>query len=148
MDLDGFFPYRLAVASEAFSRNLAEVYVREFGLAREEWRLLFLLARVEKLDSIQLARRTSLDKVQVSRSSQRLRDKGLITSSIPDHDRRLREYACTKAGRALFEAALPEVHARSEEMLAALTPADRAALERGVAALLSALTTAIPTAAE
>jgi DNA-binding MarR family transcriptional regulator len=139
MDLDGFFPYRLAIASEAFSRNLSEVYGREFGLGREEWRLLFLLARAETLSSTELARRTTLDKVQVSRASQRLQDKGLITRTVPDHDRRLREYACTDAGRAVFEAALPRVRERSEEMLHGLSAEERTALERGVAALLAAL---------
>lgn len=140
MDLDAFFPYRLAVASEAFSRNLARVYAARFGLNREEWRLLFLLARTGSVSSVELARRTTLDKVQVSRASQRLEAKGLITRGVPDHDRRLRQYACTEAGRRLFETALPEVHARAEAMLAALEPEDRAALDRGVAALLASLT--------
>lgn len=139
MELAAFFPYRLAVASEAFSRDLAEVYGTQFGLNREEWRLLFLLARAEHLDSVELARRTTLDKVQVSRASQRLESKGLITRRVPDHDRRLREYACTDAGRRLFEAALPRVRQRAEAMLSALAPEDRTALERGIAALLATL---------
>ena len=44
MELNAFFPYRLAIAAEGFSRNLSEVYGAQFGLTREEWRLLFLLA--------------------------------------------------------------------------------------------------------
>ena len=135
MDLDSFFPYRLAVTSEAFSRNLAEVYGRQYGLMREEWRLLFLLAHADCLTSIELARRTTLDKVQVTRASQRLESKGLITRRIPENDRRLREYACTEAGRKLFAEALPQVRARATTMLAALSAEDRAALERGIRAL-------------
>jgi DNA-binding MarR family transcriptional regulator len=135
MDLDSFFPYRLAVTSEAFSRNLAEVYGRQYGLMREEWRLLFLLAQADCLTSIELARRTTLDKVQVTRASQRLESKGLITRRIPENDRRLREYACTEAGRKLFAEALPQVRARATAMLAALSAEDRAALERGIRAL-------------
>lgn len=138
MDLDSFFPYRLAVASEAFSRDLAEVYATEFGLSREEWRLLFLLGRAGSLDSVELARRTTLDKVQVSRASQRLAAKGLITRRVPDRDRRLREYACTETGRQCYEQLLPRVGARAEAMLSALSPRDRAALERGITALLEA----------
>jgi DNA-binding MarR family transcriptional regulator len=135
MDLDSFFPYRLAVTSEAFSRNLAEVYGRQYGLMREEWRLLFLLAHADRLTSIELARRTTLDKVQVTRASQRLEAKGLITRRIPEADRRLREYACTDTGRALFAEALPQVRARAAAMLAALSVEDRAALEQGIRAL-------------
>lgn len=138
-DLDRFFPYRLAVAAEAFSRNLAEVYGRAYGLSREEWRLLFLLARAERVTSADLARRSTLDKVQVSRAARRLEEKGLITRAIPDADRRLRLYACTPAGRALFDEALPRVEARAAEMLGAMAPADRAALERGLAGLAAAI---------
>lgn len=139
MELDDFFPYRMAVASEAFSRSLAQVYAEEFGLSREEWRLLFLLARAGRLTSAELARRTTLDKVQVSRASQRLEGKGLITRDVPDLDRRLREYTCTDAGRRLFGQALPRVNMEAAAMLSALDPQDRAALERGVGALLAVL---------
>ena len=137
--LDGFFPYRLAVAAEAFSRNLAEVYGRAYGLSREEWRLLFLLAGTDRMTSVELTRRTTLDKVQVSRAAQRLEEKGLITRAISDADRRLRVYACTAAGRALFAEALPQVEARAHQMLAAMRPEDRAALIRGLDGLIDAI---------
>lgn len=137
--LGDFFPYRLAVASEAFSRNLAQVYGDEFGLNREEWRLLFLLAGAGRLTSSDLARRTTLDKVQVSRASQRLEQKQLITRDVPSQDRRLREFACTDAGRRLFAQALPKVRARAETMLSQLSPDDRAALQQGITALATAL---------
>ncbi|RDC71800.1 MarR family transcriptional regulator [Rhodovulum sp. 12E13] len=137
--LDSFFPYRLAVAAEAFSRNLAEVYGRAYGLSREEWRLLFLLAGTPSMTSVEIARRTTLDKVQVSRAAQRLEDKGLISRAISPADRRLRIYACTEAGRAVFSRALPEVETRANEMLGAMAPEDRAALARGLDALLAAI---------
>lgn len=135
MELDGFFPYRMAVASEAFSRRLAEVYGQDFGLSREEWRLLFLLAHAESLTSLELSKRTTLDKVQVSRAAQRLQDKALIRRAIANEDRRLRVYHCTDAGRALFAQLFPQVAARSEQILGAMSPEDRAALEQGLAAL-------------
>ena len=69
MRLETFFPYRLAVVAEAFSRQLVAVYGREHGFSREEWRLLFLLEEAGTLDSLQLSQRTSLDKVQVSRAA-------------------------------------------------------------------------------
>lgn len=140
VELGGFFPYKLAVASEAFSRQLTEVYRREYGLSREEWRLLFLLANEESVTSLELSRRTTLDKVQVTRAAQKLEDKGLIERSIPDEDRRLRIYQCTAEGRSLFRKVLPEVEARTQQILDCMTPEDRAALERGLAALLAAAT--------
>lgn len=139
MKLETFFPYRLAVVAEAFSRNLTEVYGREYGLSREEWRLLFLLADETELNSLDLARRTTLDKVQVSRAARRLEDKGLITRSIAENDRRLRLYTCTGSGRDLFAQALPKVEQRARLILARMTSADRDALLNGLDALEAAI---------
>ena len=139
MPLETFFPYRLAVVAEAFSRQLVAVYGRDHGLSREEWRLLFLLDEARSLDSLQLSQRTSLDKVQVSRAASRLEEKGLITREILGSDRRLRNYAITELGDALFRQAFGEVEARADEILQAMPARDRAALERGVAALDQAI---------
>ena len=137
--LEEFFPYRLAVGAERFSQALAQVYGTSFGLSREEWRLLFLLAGEARVTSLDLSRRTTLDKVQVSRASQRLVDKGLITRSTAPEDRRLRLYACTDKGRALFDAALPDVQARAARILDAMSPEDSRALDQGLKALIRAL---------
>jgi len=139
VQLDAFFPYRLAVAAEAFSRNLVEVYGHAFGLSRGEWRLLFLLQGGEPIDSAELARRCTLDRVQVTRAAQRLEGKGLIVRKIAENDRRLRIYRCTPEGLRLFASALPRVEARARKILEALSPRDRAALERGVSALIESM---------
>ncbi|WP_134725356.1 MarR family winged helix-turn-helix transcriptional regulator [Paracoccus luteus] len=135
MKIEAFFPYRMAVTAEAFSRQLVAVYGRTHGLSREEWRLLFLLEDAGMLDSLQVSQRTSLDKVQVSRAASRLESKGLITRSVLGSDRRLRDYRITDAGQALFTRAFAEVEARAQEILDAMPPADREALLRGIAAL-------------
>jgi len=139
VELDGFFPYRLAIAADAFSRSLVNVYGRRYGLSREEWRLLFLLADVEKMTSLELGQRTTLDKVQVSRAAQRLEDKGLISRAIAARDRRLRLYTCTPTGKALFAEILPQVEAQASDILRAMSADDRGALEQGLAALLRAI---------
>ena len=133
--LETFFPYRLAVTSAAFSRLLVEVYQRRFGLGRDEWRLLYLLAHVEAETSLDLGRNTSLDKVQVSRAADRLIRKGLIERKTSDLDRRLWLYSCTPRGREMFEEVRALVDQRSEAVLQRMTADDRAALERGLAAL-------------
>lgn len=138
-ELDSFFPYRLAATAEAFSRNLLDVYRRQFGLSREEWRLLFLLAEGESVTSTELSRKTTLDKVQVSRASQRLTDKGLISREIAPSDRRLRLYTCTDAGKALFDQILPQVQRRAKEILVTMSEQDFEALDRGLAALSDAI---------
>ncbi len=148
VQLDGFFPYKLAIAAEAFSRCLMNVYGRRYGLSREEWRLLFLLAGVEEMTSLELGQRTTLDKVQVSRAAQRLEEKGLISRAIAQSDRRLRLYACTATGKALFAEILPQVETQASDILRAMPPPDRAALEQGLAALLHAIERAQPQTAD
>ncbi|RID90877.1 MarR family transcriptional regulator [Gemmobacter lutimaris] len=140
MQLESFFPYRLAVVAEAFSRQLVEVYGHAHGLTREEWRLLFLIEGAEEINSLELARRTTLDKVQVSRATQRLEDKGLILRSIPATDRRLRLYTITPLGRSTFAQAFRQVEARANAILGAMSVEERAALETGLAALHRAVT--------
>lgn len=135
MDIEGFFPYRLAVIAEAFARQMALVYGRKYGLTREEWRLLFLLEDGEPADLLQIGHSSSLDKVQVSRAAARLADKGLISRQVSPNDRRLRVYAITAEGHALFTLAFEGVRARADEILLAMAPEDRAALDRGLAAL-------------
>ena len=139
MQLETFFPYRLAVAAEAFSRNLVAVYGQSFGLSREEWRLLFLLQSGARISSLDLARRTTLDKVQVSRAAQRLEDKGCITREVSAEDRRLKDYTITDEGRALFAAALGAVETRAGDILGRMKERDRQALERGLSALMTAM---------
>lgn len=139
MQLETYFPYRLALAAEAFSQKLVEVYGRTYGLSREEWRLLLLLAEAQQLTSYDLAQRTTLDKVQISRASQRLEDKGLITREVSQVDKRLRVYACTKAGQKLFAEVFPLVDAQANAVLARLSDDDRAALAQGVEALTRAV---------
>lgn len=139
MQLEAYFPYRLAVAAEAFSQQLVKVYGRTYGLSREEWRLLLLLAEARALSSHDLAQRTTLDKVQISRASQRLEGKGLITRAVSQVDKRLRVYTCTDAGLALFAEVFPKVDAQANAILAALSDADRAALMQGIEALTRAV---------
>ena len=139
MQIETFFPYRLAVTAEAFSRQLVAVYGREYGLSREEWRLLFLLEDAGSLNSLELSNRTSLDKVQVSRAAARLEGKGLITREILGSDRRLRDFTITPAGEALFLRAFRDAERRAAEILGAMDPDDLAAFERGVAALDQAM---------
>jgi DNA-binding MarR family transcriptional regulator len=139
VQLDSFFPYKLAITAEAFSQSLMQVYSREYGLNREEWRLLFLLAGVPDITSLELGQRTTLDKVQVSRAAHRLEQKGLITRAIAPNDRRLRLYACTPSGRALFAEILPKVEAQASDILHAIPHQQRAALEHGLGALMHAI---------
>lgn len=144
MNIERFFPYRVAVAAASLSRHLEDVYRRKHGLSREEWRVLFLLADVPSLTSKELSQRSSLDKVQISRAAQRLEKKGLIKGKEAEEDRRLRDYACTDEGRAFFAEVFPKVEARAEAVLSSMSTADLKALEQGLTALKEAAAKTTP----
>ena len=139
MNLESYFPYKLAATAEAFSRRLVDVYGRTFGLSREEWRMLLLLADAGELTSLDLAKRTTLDKVQISRAAAKLEDKGLIIRSVSEMDRRLRIYTCSDAGQALFAQVFPEVQACAAAMLSRMSASDVQALTQGLQALEKAV---------
>lgn len=139
--LHSFFPYQLAITAEAFSRQLTNVYKVEFGLSREEWRLLFLLAQSESVTSRKLSEMTSLDKVQVSRAADRLENKKLILREVSPDDRRLRRYSCTKKGKTTFSEAYSRVNERASAILNEMNDHDRAALDRGLGALSAIMKT-------
>ncbi|WP_162652867.1 MarR family transcriptional regulator [Lentilitoribacter sp. Alg239-R112] len=139
MKLETYFPYKLAATAEAFSRKLVEVYGHTYGLSREEWRLLLLLAEAGQLSSLELKQRTTLDKVQVSRAAQKLEDKGYISRSVPALDRRLRVYTCTETGQNLFSDVFPKVQTRADAILENMSTDDRNALNKGIEALAKAV---------
>ena len=137
MRLETFFPYRLAVVAEAFSRQLVAVYGREHGFSREEWRLLFLLEEAGTLDSLQLSQRTSLDKVQVSRAATRLEEAGLLRKSEHRTDRRLIVLELTPSGQALMRR-LGRIARDFQARLAQELGDDGPALERALSRLIAA----------
>jgi len=135
MELSRFMPYRLAVTADSVSRALATVYSERFGLTRDEWRVIAQLAGVKALKASELGQRTSLPKMQVSRATTRLEQDGLITRETDDADRRNLVVRLTAAGRALYRRIEPVVLEREHDLLAALSPDQRAAFEAALTQL-------------
>lgn len=136
MKLQQFMPYRLAVVAEAVSRAIADVYRERFGLSRDEWRVLAALAEAGEMKSRDAALQATLDKMQVSRAVAALERAGLVARSEDPADRRNRILRLSPAGRALLDELLPMVEAREAELLAALAPAERLALDAALDRLL------------
>ncbi|QFQ89164.1 MarR family transcriptional regulator [Paracoccus kondratievae] len=127
------FPLSASCGGRGFSRQLVAVYGHKHVFPREEWRLPFLLKDAGSLDSLRLSQRTLPDKVQVSRAASRPEEKGLITHSVLGSERRSRNHAITDAGRDLFSRAFGAVETRANQILNAMSAADRGALAQGIA---------------
>lgn len=131
MDLQQFFPYRLAVLADAVSRAIAGVYSECYDLSRDEWRVLAALVG-GPMRTADVIGHTTLDKMQVSRAVARLEAAGLIERDADPDDRRARVLGLTAAGRALFRRIAPLAQAREAFLLDALDDAERHVLDRAI----------------
>lgn len=129
MELDRFFPYRLAALAEAVSRSIAQVYAERFDLTRDEWRVLAALAELGTMKTVELIAHTNLEKMPVSRAMARLEEHGLVERRQDPQDRRNHVLGLLPAGRALVRKIEPMVQAREAFLLGTLDPAERAALD-------------------
>ena len=136
MDIQQFFPYRIAVLAEAVSQSLAQVYRERFGLTRDEWRVLAALADAGKVKTAVLIESTTLEKMQVSRAVARLEGDGLLERLPDPEDGRGKLLRLLPAGRALYAKVVPMVQARQEFLLEALDAGERAVLDQAMAKLL------------
>ncbi len=121
-DLDGFLPYRLAVAAGRVSRAFADRYRREFGISIAEWRVLAHLAQAGAVSVREIHARADMDKPKVSRAASRLATAGLVTKREHRDDGRLVALELTDAGRQLFARIVPVAEAYQAELIRSLGP--------------------------
>jgi len=125
VDLQNFFPYRLAVLAETVSQAMARVYAQRFGLTRDEWRLVAALAELGTARTSTLHEHCTLDKMPASRALASLEAKGLVARSTAPDDRRAHVVQLEPAGRKLMAELLPMVLAREQLLLEALSDDER-----------------------
>ena len=126
--LAGFLPYRMAITSNAVSGRIADEYGDRFGLKIPEWRIMAILGDTGALTQRDLVRATLMDKVAVNRACKALDDRGLLRRRPNAADGRSHHLELTEDGHALFEQIWPQAYAAYEQIFAALTPREAAAL--------------------
>jgi DNA-binding MarR family transcriptional regulator len=136
MNLQQFFPYRLARLAEAVSRATAQVYSERFDLTREEWRVMAALAEGGEVKTAFVLDSSSLDKMRVSRALARLERDGLVGRSPDPDDGRAYLVRLLPPGLAMYRKIVPMVLAREAFLLAELKPAERALLDKALGQLL------------
>jgi DNA-binding MarR family transcriptional regulator len=135
VDLQRFFPYRLARLADAVSRATAQVYAERFDLTRDEWRVLAALEQLGEVRTSAVMESSTLDKMQVSRAVNRMERSGLLARTPDPADGRGYLLRLTPRGRALHARIVPMVRAREAFLLEALTSEQRAALEAALDAV-------------
>ena len=129
VDLEKFFPYRLARLAEQVSLATAQVYRTRFSLGRDEWRVMAALAQGDEMKTGDVLGRTTMEKMQVSRALAKLERDGLVERSPDPGDGRAWLVRLRPAGLALYRKIVPMVQAREEYLLADLSEAERKVLE-------------------
>lgn len=121
-DLERFMPYRLAVAAQKTSEELARQYRTRFGISIAEWRVLAHLAHAgdDPVSVRDIEARAAMEKTKVSRAATRLEKAGLIRKDAHATDGRLVSLALTDAGRAVLRELLPLAHAYQRDIEARL----------------------------
>ena len=98
-----------------------------FDLTSVQFAALDAIAEQPGIDQASLAATISFDRATIGGVIDRLESKGLVQREVSAHDRRARQLHLTREGRALLKASRPVVEALQAEILAPLSPHERAA---------------------
>jgi len=115
-DLMGYTPYRLAVAAQTLSEELAKQYKERFGISIPEWRVIVHVAHSGGASVRDIEARVGMEKSKVSRAASRLEERGFVTKRINPQDRRLIHLCLTPKGHTLMTELLPIAHAFQQEV--------------------------------
>jgi DNA-binding MarR family transcriptional regulator len=135
IELENFLPYRLSLLTNTISNAIAALYRERFALRIPDWRVMAVLARFPGSSAQQLVQRTGMDKVAVSRSVSRLADRELLDRATASEDRRRSRLSLSPAGRSIYRQIVPLARDCEAQLIAALSPEQRAQLDAVVSAL-------------
>ena len=122
--------YRLLTLSNTLGKGAVRLYAGSFGVPLAQWRVLAALA-VEGSSSIYaLAEALGTDKGWVSRTAAALRAKGLVSAMSDRPDAKRMKIDLTAKGKALHARIEPAANRRYRRLIAVLSLAERATLDR------------------
>ncbi len=136
--LETFLPYRLSVMTNRISGALSRHYAERFGIGIPEWRVIANLGRQPEMSANEVVERSAMDKVTVSRAVAALEQKGLLQRSRDAGDKRKSQLRLSPRGEAVYAEIVPLALGFERDLLARLTPEERAVLERVIAKLTDA----------
>jgi DNA-binding MarR family transcriptional regulator len=122
--------YRISWLANFYSGPIYRRLERRPGLTRPEVIVLFCLAHAPGMSAAEICAATGRPKNSISRAVNRLLGDGRIRRHAHPDDGRAVILDLTEAGRALYDRLLPDFRAREAAMLAPLTTAERADLDR------------------
>ncbi|WP_415919498.1 homoprotocatechuate degradation operon regulator HpaR [Tateyamaria sp. SN6-1] len=100
-------PIALIRAREGVMSPIRDM-LSETGITEQQWRVLRVLAEFGRMDTKTLADRSSLLFPSLTRIAATLRDKGLVTQTRDDKDRRRQFIEITASGQRIIDDHSPE----------------------------------------
>lgn len=128
-DLLNFVMHELLGVSGAVVTRMCE---NEYGITREEWQCVAMLAKLGDMSPSDLAARTTVDRSQISKTLRVLMAKDLIKRHKVAGDGRRARVQLSPQGQALYEDLFPRVVHVHHEVLQDLTPSQRRTLAQGL----------------
>jgi DNA-binding MarR family transcriptional regulator len=126
LDLFRFVPFRLNRLAAEVSAALSSEYHQRYGLDIPEWRVLATLGfRNDACSAQYIAHCTRTHKSTISRAVTALLARQLVERVENEDDRREFALRMTRKGKALYEALIPRLKRREQEILSCLSAQER-----------------------
>jgi len=133
--LRGLVSHRVLVLSNTLALAASRYYLQRFGVRLAEWRVIDALHAGRGITANRISQWLKTDKAWVSRSVERLVAAGHVQRKAdPEHGRR-QLLTLTSKGERAYAAIAAAARRRNRNLLAALPPKQRLALESALAVL-------------
>jgi DNA-binding MarR family transcriptional regulator len=136
---DDLITFRVTVLSQLLSRVVNGHVGQALGLSSRQWRLLITLNRLDRPStSGEIAQFAHLDYSQVSRAGYELLQKGLVTYTADQHDRRKSFLQLTTDGERVIAEGLAGTMRRQKRLSAVMTREEYQIFDKAMRALTAA----------
>jgi DNA-binding MarR family transcriptional regulator len=136
LSLQAFIPYQLNSLAQVVSDGFAVAYSEIFGISPPEWRVLATLGEFREMSAKDISHHSRMHKTRVSRAVLSLEKRRLLVRSPSAVDRREEILSLSPDGREIYDAISPMASHYQDSLLAGLSEADRASLDRLIGHLM------------
>jgi DNA-binding MarR family transcriptional regulator len=132
LKLEDFLPYRINVCASLVSQALSRIYAERYKIGVPEWRVLMTLGQFGLMTAKAIGVHSHMHKTKVSRAVALLERRKLVSRRANRADMREALLSLTAAGREAYDELAPMALNFARQLLQAVEPADRAALDRAL----------------
>jgi DNA-binding MarR family transcriptional regulator len=136
LKLDKFLPYRLNVCSALVTQALSRIYAARYKIGVPEWRVLVTLGEFGVMTAKAIGAHSQMHKTKVSRAVALLERRKLVSRRANREDLREAFLSLTPAGREVYNELAPAALEFMRQLMEAVDPAERAALDRAITKLI------------